>query len=85
MKTVWDTYCDKRFRKNFHITPGTFAHSNKNIQHLLTKEAIVEDPIFAEQRYAVCLYRLGRGEYIHKIAELSGLGSSTVYNIVTEV
>ena len=84
-KNVWDTYSDERFRKNFHITRGTFAYINEKIQHLLIKDTVAKDPISPEKRLATCLYRLGRGDYIHTIAELTGLGISPVCNIVTEV
>ena len=36
-------------------------------------------------RLAVCIYRLARGDYLHTIAELVGLGTSTVSLIVQEV
>ena len=36
-------------------------------------------------RLAVYIYRLARGDYLHIIAELVGLGTSTVSLIVQEI
>ena len=38
-----------------------------------------------EVRLAICLFRLGRGDYLHTIGELVGLAKSTVCEIVKEV
>ena len=46
---------------------------------------ITNGPITPEVRLAVCLYRLGRGDYLHTISELTGLGTSTVCEIVVNV
>ena len=45
----------------------------------------MEDPIMPECRLAICLYRLGRGDYLHTVVELFGVGVSTVQSIVLEV
>ena len=45
----------------------------------------VEEPISPERRLAVCLYCLGRGDYLYTISELTALGNSTVCMIVIEV
>ena len=34
---------------------------------------------------AICLYRLGRGDYLYTIAELAGIGESTTCGIVVKV
>ena len=49
------------------------------------KDTIAEGLIFPAQRLAVCLYFLVPGDYIYTIAELTGLGSSSVSNTVTEI
>ena len=49
------------------------------------KKIVCEDPISPEFRLAICLYRLGRGDYTYSIAEMVGLGRSTVTTIVNEV
>lgn len=51
----------------------------------LTKETVAESRVPPPVRLEVCFYRLGRGDYLHTIGELVGLGKSTVCGIVTEV
>ena len=55
------------------------------IRHRLERRDINEEPITPEERFAICLYRLGRGDYYHTIAEMTGLGVATVCTIVLEV
>lgn len=55
------------------------------IEPFIVKETVTEEPISAELRLALCLYGLGRGDYLYAIAEMSGLGVSTVCSIVHEV
>ena len=55
------------------------------IRHVLERETLAEVPISPELRLAICLYRLGRGSYYYTIAEMSGLGLSTVCTITKEV
>ena len=55
------------------------------IKHVLERQTLVEQPIPPELRLAICLYRLGRGSYYFTIAEMSGLGLSTVCTITKEV
>ena len=42
-------------------------------------------PVSPECRLAICLYRLGQGDYLYTIAELFGLGVATVHSIVKVV
>ena len=85
----WDTvvrhYDDNRFKKNFRVTRATFLFLLDAIKIDLQKEVVTELPITPEVRLAVCLYRLGRGDYLHTISELTGLGTSTVCEIVVDV
>ena len=85
----WDTvvrhYDDNRFKKNFRVTRATFLFLLDAIKIDLQKEVVTELPITPEIRLAVCLYRLGRGDYLHTISELTGLGTSTVCEIVVDV
>ena len=55
------------------------------ITHDLERQAISEEPVSPECRLAICLYRLGRGDYTYTIAEMVGLGQSTVTTITNEV
>lgn len=50
-----------------------------------SRETVAEDPVTPMMRLAVCLYKLARGDYLHTIAELAGLGTATVCFITKEV
>ena len=82
---VWTTYSDERFKKTFHVSKGTFQFILERLYASLKKETVTEEPISPECRLAVCLYRLGRGDYIYTISELAGIGESTVCGIIIEV
>lgn len=82
---VCDTYSDARFKKTFRVSRSTFNYILNRIEPFIIKQTITEDPIPADLRLAICLYRLGRGDYLYTIAEMSGLGVSTVSLIVREV
>ena len=83
---VWSYSDDVRFKKNFRITKGTFLFIRAEIKQDLEKETTAEAPVAPEIRLAVCfLYRLARGDYLGTVAELTGLGTSTVCEIVKEV
>ena len=82
---IWNCSDDVRFRMNFRITKGTFLFILTEIKEDLQRETTAEVPIPPEIRLAVCLYRLARGDYLHTIGELIGLGTSTVCEIVREV
>ena len=84
-ETVWTQYSDARFKKTFRVSKNTFAYLLTNIRHLLERQTLCEVPISPEQRLALCLYRLGRGDYFYTISEMTGLGASTVCAIVSEV
>ncbi|XP_044165792.1 protein ANTAGONIST OF LIKE HETEROCHROMATIN PROTEIN 1-like [Acropora millepora] len=83
--TVWNNYSEARFKKTFRVTRGTFLYILSRIRHQLERQTVTEDPIFPELRLAICLYRLGRGDYFYTIAEMTGLGVSTVCTVVREV
>ena len=82
---IWQTYSNARFRKTFRVSRGTFTFILSRIRHVLKRESVVEEPIPPDLRLAICLYRLGRGSYYYTIAEMSGLGVSTVCTITREV
>ena len=84
-ETVWSTFNDKRFKQNFRMTKATFLFLLGEIAPMISKQTVTEDPITPEVRLAVCLYRLARGDYLHTIAELVGLGTATVSLITKEV
>ena len=82
---VWNSYSDERFKKTFRVSKNTFNFILSRIRHDLERETVNEDPISPECRLGICLYRLGRGDYYYTIAEMAGLGVSTVHSIVTQV
>ena len=85
----WDKVCniysDTRFTKTFRVSRSTFNYILNRIEPFIIKQTVTEDPIPADLRMAICLYRLGREDYLYTIAEMSGLGVSTVSLIVREV
>ena len=63
----------------------TFYFVLSKIEHRICKEFVVEAPINPDQRLAICLYRLAKGDHIYVIGEMVGLAESTVCQIVVEV
>ena len=74
-----------RGKKTFRVSRSTFNFILNRIESFITKQTVTEEPISPELRFALCLYRLGRGDYLYAIAEMSGLGVSTVCSIVRKV
>ena len=68
-----------------NVSRSTFDLILARIRPHLEKQTLTEDPISPEVRLAICLYRLGRGDYLYSIAEMVGLARSTVTRIVNEV
>lgn len=82
---IWNTYSVERFKKTFRVSRSTFNYILCRIHHKLERKTVCEEPISPECRLAICLYRLGRGDYFYTISEMVGLGQSTVSTIVNEV
>ena len=82
---IWNTYSDDCFRKTFRVSTSTFNYIFCRIRHKLERQTVCEEPISPECRLAICLYRLGRGDYYYTISEMVGLGQSSVSTIVNEV
>ena len=82
---VWTSYSNQRFKKTFRLSRTTFMYILNRIRHALERDTVTEDPVSPEYRLALCLYRLGRGDYFYTIAEMAGLGVSTVCTIVDDV
>lgn len=57
----------------------------KSIRPDIEKDFVTEQPVSAKCRLAICLYRLGSGDYLYTIAELFGVGLTTVHKIIEEV
>ncbi len=82
---VWHTYDNKRFKQTLRVSKKTFTLILSRIRVRLERQTLCEEPISPELRLAICLYRLGRGDYLYSIAEMVGLARSTVRKIVDEV
>ena len=63
----------------------TFYLVLSKIEHGICKGFVVKAPINPDQRLAICLYRLARGDYLYTIGEMVRLAESTVCQIVAEV
>ena len=72
-------------QSSFRVTRGTFTSTLGILTPYLQREALTEEQISHDERLAIFLCRMGRGYYIHIIAELFGVGDSTLSNIVLEV
>ena len=84
-ENTWNNYSEARFKKTFRVSHSTFRYILNCISPFLARETVTEDPISPELRLALCLYRLGRRDYFYIVAEMAGLGVSTVCSIVNEV
>ena len=82
---VWHSYSNVRFKRTFRVSKETFNYILSKIRPRLERETMTEEPISPECRLGICLYRLGRGDYLYTIAEMAGIGVSTTSMIVSEV
>jgi len=82
---VWNNYSNKRFKKTFRVSRETFLFILNRIRGDIEKDSLAEASISPECRLGICLYRLGRGDYLYTISEMTGYGVSTVCEIVNEV
>ena len=57
---IWQTFSDARFKKTFRVSRPTFNYIFDNIKDDITHDTINEQPVSAECRLGICLYRLGR-------------------------
>ena len=84
----WENICEKysesRFKQTFRISRGTFNFILERIRPDLERKIVVEE-LSPQWRLAICLYRLGRGDYPYTLAEMTGYGESTVRAVVKEV
>ena len=81
----WNGFDERLFNASFRVTIVTFLYIFGEIEDLLTKETICEEPVPSIARLAVCLHRQAGGDYLHTVGELVGFGTSTVGGIVHEV
>ena len=64
-ENVCNTYWDARFKKTFRISRDTFNFILNRIASFLIRQTVTEEPISPALRLAICLYRLGRGDYLY--------------------
>ena len=62
-ENVLKNYSDAKFKKTFRISGTTFRYILDRIEPILARQTVTEDPISPDERLAICLYRLGRGDY----------------------
>ena len=79
---VSQTYSQKRFKHTFRVSRTTFNFTLSKIQYRIQKEYVTKEPNPPDKRLAICLYRLGRGDYLYAIPEMVALAESTVCQIV---
>jgi hypothetical protein len=84
-ENVWQNYSSSRFKLTFRVSRETFGFILERIRPELERKTVAEEPISPECRLAICLYRLGRGDYPYTIAEMTGYGVSTIRQVVIEV
>ena len=82
---VWGEYSDKCFKETLQISCSTFRYLLKMLGPYLQKRTMTEEAISPEERLAIALYKLARGDLYFALAEMSGRGVSTVRNITVEV
>ena len=69
-ENTWNNYSEARFKKTFRVSRSTFRYILNRIGPFLARETVTEDLISPELRLALCLYRLGRGDYFYTIADV---------------
>ena len=84
-QTVLKTYSEKRFKQTFRVSRKTFNFLLPGIHHNSERQTLCEEPVSPEFRLAICLYHLERCDSFYSIAEVVGLGRSTVATIVNDV
>ena len=83
--TVSVSYNDERFKQTFRVSKTTFDYILQRIAPLLVKEETGAGAISPEERLAITLYKIGRGDYNYTIGEMTGYAESTISLIIKEV
>lgn len=90
VNTFWEETCqgwnDKDWRENFRISKEAFEYLCAELSPFISKrDTNYRKAISARQRLAITLYRLSDTASYRTIANLFGIGKSTVCEIVVEV
>ena len=68
------------------ISRATFWYILDRIEPILARQTLTEDPISSDERLAIWLYRLGRGDYYYTIAKMVGRDvSSSIFEEISQV
>ena len=65
--TVSTSYNDERFKQAFRVSRTTFEYISQKTSPLLLKEETGAGTICPEERLAIALYKIGRGDYNYTI------------------
>lgn len=76
---AWNSYSERRSKKTFRFSLSMFRDILNRIGPFLARETMTEDPISPELGLVLWLYPLGHCHNLYTIAEIAGLGVSTVF------
>ena len=79
---VSTSYKDERFKQAFRVSRTTFDYMSQKTSPLLPKEEIGAGTICPEERLAIALYKIGRGDYNNTIGEMASYAESTISLII---
>ncbi|XP_017470382.1 PREDICTED: putative nuclease HARBI1 [Rhagoletis zephyria] len=86
--TFWEVECqccgDDFFKHNFRLKRRAFQKLCSFLDHIKKKETNFQNSICLEKRVAIALYALGSSAEYRSIANLFGVGKSTVCTILSE-
>ena len=83
--TVNTLYNEERFKQAFRISRNTFHYILQKAGPAILKKDTVVGLISPDERLAITLYKLGRGDYNYTIDEMTGYAESTVSCLIKDV
>ena len=75
--TVNTLYNEERFKEAFRISRNTFHFILQKVGPAILKEDTGVGLISPDERLAITLYKLGKGDYSYTIGEMTGYAEST--------
>ena len=79
------SYSEERFKQTFRMSRRTFSFVLEKIRAAISKQNTGTGSIPVEERLAITLYKLGRGDYNYTVGEMAGYSESTISYITKEV
>ena len=70
-------YNEERFKEAFRISRNTFHFILQKVGPAILKEDTGVGLISPDERLAITLYKLGKGDYSYTIGEMTGYAEST--------